>query len=165
MPVNFQRSQIILVVLLATLVAGLALSAVDLLEYQEGLASYDWLPVKGKILTTSIRTDRTWMSNKMIFIPSASYSYHITDDEVLRGNRLTFPDHIAAPEKDLKALLRRLQISNEVTSYYDPKNHSHVTMVRGVRHAKYCVLFLRDAAISLLSGLLALSFWLRQRKK
>jgi hypothetical protein len=164
MPVKFQRSQIILAILLATLVAGLALSAHDFLEYNEGLASKDWLPVTGKILTNSIRTDRTLMS-KLIFIPSASYSYHISADEVLRGDRVSFPDHVAAPEKDLKALLQRLQIGREVTSYYDPKDHAHVTMERGVRHAKYCVLFVRDAAISLLGGLLALSMWLRLRKK
>jgi hypothetical protein len=164
MPVKFQRAQIILVILLATFVVGFALSSYDFLEYKEGLASNDWLPAKGKILANSIRTERTLLS-KLIFIPSASYSYHISDDEILRGDRVSFPDHVAAPEKDLKALLQRLQIGQEVTSYYDPKNHAHVTMERGVRHAKYGGLFLRDGAISLLSGLLALSLFLQQRKK
>jgi hypothetical protein len=164
MPINLQRSHIILGILLTAFLAGTTMSAVDFLEYSEGLTSNDWLPVEGKILTNSIRTERTWKS-QMIFIPSATYSYHISDNEVLRGSRLTFPDHVAAPEKDLKALLKRLEIGREVTSYYDPKDHSKVTMVRGVRFAKYCALFLRDAAISLLSGSTALSVLLRRRKK
>jgi hypothetical protein len=164
MQINFRRSQFKIVILPAILVAGLALSLYDYLEDQEGLSSNDWLPAPGKILTNTIRAERTLMS-KMIFIPSASYSYHVSEDEVLRGDRVSFPDHVAAPEKDLKPLLERLEVGHKCISYYDPKNHAHATMVRGVRHSKYFILFLRDAVITVLSGVFALSSWLRRREK
>jgi hypothetical protein len=154
--VQLNKSQIKLIVFLLTTVIGLLFSLYDYLDYREGRSSIAWLPAEGKIITNSIRTQTTW-KNTLSFIPSATYSYHISESEILRGERISFPDHVAAPEHDLKKLLQRLNVGQPVTSYYDPHNHSRVTLIRGVRRAKYCALFVRDAFISILGAFLALS--------
>ena len=123
----------------------------DSLEYQEGLASVNWKEAQGKILSNSVRSDR--VNGRMIFIPSVVYSYHVGDD-AYRGTRMTYPEGMAASEINLRHLLESVAIEHPVTSYYDPKNISHVTMTRGVRHAKYAALFVRDGLIGILLPLL-----------
>ncbi len=141
----FQKSHIKVALVCLPIGVGLALLMHDYLEYQEGLSSTNWVEADGKVLSNSIKADRK--DGRMIFIPQVSYSYHINDD-AFRGARMTYPDNMASSEKDLKQLLQRLEVGHHITSYHDPKNISHVTLVRGVRHAKYAMLFVRDAVVT-----------------
>ncbi len=150
---GFLKAHIRLVVTILVVVSACGLGIFDLLEDLEGLASVNWKEAQGKILSNSIKSDR--INNKMVFIPSVVYSYHIGDD-AYRGTRITFPEGMPSAEKDLRALLERVAIEHPVTSYYDPKNISHVTLTRGVRRSKYVALFIRDGVIAFLSLLLLL---------
>ena len=56
-------------------------------------------------------------------------------------------------------------IGRPITAYYDPKNISHVTLVRGARHSKYVMLFLKDAVLAIAAPLLYGLFFLARKKR
>ncbi|HEY9680906.1 MAG TPA: DUF3592 domain-containing protein [Oculatellaceae cyanobacterium] len=152
----------IAVMLLPSLI-GLGMLICDFLEMQEGIQSLSWTEAKGKILNNSVRSDR--VNNRMVYIPTIVYSYHVAD-EPRRGRRISYPDGLPATEKNLHKLLESVAVEHPITAYYDPKNVSHVTLVRGIRKAKYLNLFLRDGAIVLcIPALLLLQALVRKRQK
>lgn len=152
-----------LAAILIPIVVGVGLLITDALEYQEGLDSVNWIPANGKMLSNVIKSERPGYG-KMIYIPRVAYSYHIKDD-AYRGDRMTFPDQIPSPEKDLKKLLERVEVGHPVESFYDPKNITRVTLVRGVRKSKYCLVFLRDVALIALPLIVAGIVFLLRKKK
>jgi hypothetical protein len=150
------------VITVAPVLIGTVMGVADYLEFKEGLASVSWLEAKGKILSNSVRSER--VNNRMIYIPTVVYSYHIGDD-AYRGHRISYPDGLPATEKKLRKLLESVAVEHPITAYYDPKHTSSVTLVRGIRRSKYVLLFLRDAAVVLLLPLILLGRWIRQLTK
>src|SRR5208283_892928 len=95
---QFQKSHVRLAAIFIPIGLGLGLTVHDWLEYQEGLSSLNWVAANGKILNKTIKAERPGYG-RMVFIPTVVYSYHIKED-AFRGERMTFPDHIPAPDKD-----------------------------------------------------------------
>jgi hypothetical protein len=151
-PQSYSRQLNIAVILLPCLI-GLGMLVCDYMEMQEGLESVNWAQASGKILSNSIRSDR--VNNRMVYIPSVVYSYHIKD-EPRRGHRVSYPDGLSSTEKNLHKLLESVAVEHPITAYYDPKNVSRVTLVRGIRKAKFINLFLRDGAVMVCIPLLLL---------
>ena len=164
MPRLINNSIVKTAALLLPLLIGLSLLAQDYLEYQQGLSSLNWISAKGKMLHNSITCQRSLKNGRMIFIPTAEYSYHINDD-VYRGYRMSFPNQIPSSETDLRKLLEKLEVGREITAFYDPADKSHVTLIRGVRHSKYLMLFLRDAAIAAVFVPMLYAIYLFSRKQ
>ena len=133
-------------VLLLPSLIGLGMLIFDYVEMQEGLNSEGWKETSGKIMSNSVRADK--VNNRMVYIPTVVYSYHI-GDEPRRGHRITYPDGLPATEKNLRQLLQDVAVEHPIKAYYDPQNISHATLVRGIRKAKYVNLFVRDGAITL----------------